>query len=72
LLEIELTERVGNFNTADTEFHVTFAHSAAVYRLSIDREDFALQVANLATAWQKKKQARVRVRGTEIVSIVVL
>ena len=72
LMEGELTEQVRSFAAMGTEVHVTFAISAPIYHLSKDREDLALQVANLATAWQKDKYARVRVRGTEIVSIEVL
>ena len=69
-LNVEFTDQVSNFATRSGYVIVLFAHQAAGYEISMERDDFAKQIGNLAAAWKSGKPITVVLeRGVQIKSI---
>ena len=68
-LNVEFTDRVTDFGTDSGYVSVLFSHQAAGYKISMERDDFAEQIGNLAAAWKSGKPVKVVVGGVEIHSI---
>ncbi|AMS33442.1 MAG: hypothetical protein ACK499_11890 [Betaproteobacteria bacterium] len=69
-LNVEFTDQVSNFGTRSGYVMVLFAKQAAGYELSMERDDFAEQIGNLAAAWKSGKPVNVVLeRGVQIRSI---
>lgn len=69
----ELIEEVRSFATVPGEgVRVTFRLAPAHYRLAPDAEGFLDSVVALAGGWQRKEPVKVRVRGTDILSVSIL
>ena len=68
-LNVEFTDRVTGFGTDSGYVSVLFSLQAAGYKISMERDDFAEQIGNLAAAWKSGKPVKVVVGGVEIHSI---
>jgi hypothetical protein len=69
-LNVEFTDRVTGFGTDSGYVSVLFSLQAAGYEISMERDDFAEQIGNLAAAWKSGKPVKVVLeRGVQIQSI---
>ena len=69
-LNVEFTDRVTGFGTDSGYVSVLLSLQAAGYEISMERDDFAEQIGNLAAAWKSGKPVKVVLeRGVQIQSI---